>query len=267
MTRITKMGGRKAPLKASNYFDDDTAAPSAVKAESADAATAANDGSGNAADADNAAASAAPPAKSLQSRLKLLRLKIKKTTNTDRQSTLRAEMRDVERRIREENGRRGGNQSHAQVRAAASASGANSSALGTKRKREEDMASAEANPWKRMEADRRSSRALQQSTDRRERRANERASSTVCFACRAKGHSAKDCPQNLNANASALGADSAKAGMRGKEAVGICFRCGSTEHSLKACRKSKKMREDGGGEKLPYATCFVCGEKVSQRAD
>lgn len=293
MTRITKMGGRKAPLKATDYFADkdvDTNTDADPKVEAQQQTSTSSD-SATASPTPASTASPAQSSKSLQSRLKLLRLKIKKTTSMEKQNSLRTEMKDVERRIREENGRQGatgGRDNTHTLNRNKWASGANGSALGDKRKRKrgEDGAGAtetwadEVNPWKRMEAGEfqcagealcaerltsyyafpeRRSKSLQASTDRREKRAAERASSTRCFACRSLGHSAKECPEALNANSTSLNSD--KSGVRGKEAVGICFRCGSTEHTLKMCKKSKKM--EGGTEKLPFATCFVCGTKVS----
>ncbi|KAJ1020145.1 hypothetical protein NDA16_004425 [Ustilago loliicola] len=94
---------------------------------------------------------------------------------------------------------------------------------------------------------------------RREERADQRQSKLKCFACRGMGHSAKDCPNALDAQSISL-KNSDNAGgdtpMIGRDAVGICFRCGSTEHTLSKCRKSALKNDE-----LPYATCFICHSK------
>lgn len=100
------------------------------------------------------------------------------------------------------------------------------------------------------------------SEDRRQKRVNERQANTICFACRGKGHAAKDCP---DAN---LALDNAQE----KAPMGICYRhaspiacpqrayclrrCGSAKHSLKRCRKPENPDDP-----LPFATCFVCSGK------
>ena len=94
---------------------------------------------------------------------------------------------------------------------------------------------------------------------RREERAEQRQSKLKCFACRGMGHSAKDCPNALDAQSISLKTDSATASdspMIGRDAVGICFRCGSTEHTLSRCRKPALK-----GDELPFATCFICHSK------
>lgn len=118
---------------------------------------------------------------------------------------------------------------------------------------------------------------------RREARAAERAANTKCFACRQTGHAARDCPERVgngpaidptaldgdvdatvasggdeSSNAPAQDAESTRK-IAGKDAVGICFRCGSTQHILAKCRRPPPRV----GDDLPFATCFVCGAKVS----
>lgn len=66
-----------------------------------------------------------------------------------------------------------------------------------------------------------------------------------CFVCRELSHSAKDCPQRVGD------------GAQGKDTVGICFRCGSTEHTLSQCKRSRHA-----GDELPFATCYICTNKV-----
>ncbi|CBQ70941.1 conserved hypothetical protein [Sporisorium reilianum SRZ2] len=94
---------------------------------------------------------------------------------------------------------------------------------------------------------------------RREERAEQRQAKLKCFACRGMGHSAKDCPNALDAQSISLKTDTASSTdtpMIGRDAVGICFRCGSTEHTLSKCRKPT-LKNDA----LPYATCFICHAK------
>lgn len=94
---------------------------------------------------------------------------------------------------------------------------------------------------------------------RREERAEQRQSKLKCFACRGMGHSAKDCPNALDAQSISLKAGDNNGGdapMIGRDAVGICFRCGSTEHTLSKCRKPALKNDE-----LPYATCFICHSK------
>ncbi|KAG0001279.1 hypothetical protein BGZ79_004860 [Entomortierella chlamydospora] len=71
---------------------------------------------------------------------------------------------------------------------------------------------------------------------RRLRRQKEKANASVCFACRKKGHSAKDCKESSG--------------------VGLCYNCGSAEHTTKDCKKLSK-----DGNKFKFATCFVCKEQ------
>ncbi|KAF8212169.1 hypothetical protein K438DRAFT_1708431 [Mycena galopus ATCC 62051] len=78
---------------------------------------------------------------------------------------------------------------------------------------------------------------------RRLQRIAERNAATTCFACRLKGHSARDCP-------------SSQSGGKSNSAVGICYRCGSTQHSLSRCKKPTDPSNP-----LPFASCFVCTGK------
>lgn len=57
---------------------------------------------------------------------------------------------------------------------------------------------------------------------RRLKRIRERHADTICFACREKGHAAKDCP----AGDTALEGDDANntRNALGKDAVGMCYR-------------------------------------------
>ncbi|TFK66551.1 hypothetical protein BDN72DRAFT_771846, partial [Pluteus cervinus] len=81
---------------------------------------------------------------------------------------------------------------------------------------------------------------------RRQKRIDERNAETTCFACREKGHSAKDCPVT---NDHGDGGSS-------RSVVGICYRCGSTRHNLARCKKPTNPDNP-----LPYASCFVCSGK------
>ncbi|KZT43580.1 hypothetical protein SISSUDRAFT_1040026 [Sistotremastrum suecicum HHB10207 ss-3] len=87
------------------------------------------------------------------------------------------------------------------------------------------------------------------SESRREKRIAERLSSVTCFACREKGHEAKNCPSDIPA---------APSGVRNKDGQGgksICYRCGSDRHTLSKCKKPQL--EDNA---LPFAHCFVCSQ-------
>lgn len=62
---------------------------------------------------------------------------------------------------------------------------------------------------------------LLSSEARRQKRTQQRFADTTCFACREKGHAAKDC---LNAKI-AGGVDGTETKSGGKGMVGICYRC------------------------------------------
>ncbi|KAJ6625841.1 hypothetical protein B0H10DRAFT_1718859, partial [Mycena sp. CBHHK59/15] len=81
---------------------------------------------------------------------------------------------------------------------------------------------------------------------RRQKRIEERNATTTCFACREKGHAARDCPSSQPDGA----------GGKSKSAVGICYRCGSTKHTLSRCKKPTDLLNP-----LPFASCFVCSGK------
>eukprot|EP00977_Amphora_coffeiformis_P013182 scaffold3402_cov169-Amphora_coffeaeformis.AAC.25 len=69
----------------------------------------------------------------------------------------------------------------------------------------------------------------------------------VCFHCRERGHAVEHCPSVTVGNKGPRGAGRSK----------CCYKCGSTEHGLGAC----PQRNEGEANDLPFATCFVCGEK------
>jgi zinc finger CCHC domain-containing protein 9 len=132
----------------------------------------------------------------------------------------------------------------------------------------------------------------QKTEDRRQGRVQDRNSNTTCFACRAKGHAAKDCPNVLLAAANTdLGHEEVeeqpsgdsrglkrKKGKKGADLAGSsgrCYRqvskvpyialtdfdvpasllrCDSSEHPLSRCPKPPSVG-------LPYAHCFICLEK------
>ncbi|KIK70827.1 hypothetical protein GYMLUDRAFT_148923 [Collybiopsis luxurians FD-317 M1] len=79
---------------------------------------------------------------------------------------------------------------------------------------------------------------------RRLQRIAEKNAATTCFACREKGHAAKDCPKGRNGEGS------------NPKQVGMCYRCGSTRHSLSRCKKPEDPLNP-----LPHASCFVCNGK------
>ncbi|KAH7923147.1 hypothetical protein BV22DRAFT_1015989 [Leucogyrophana mollusca] len=87
---------------------------------------------------------------------------------------------------------------------------------------------------------------IKRSEDRRLKRISERQADTICFACREKGHAARDCPK----------AGDGKGKKGGEKVVGICYRCGSNRHGLSRCKKPEDPLNP-----LPFASCFVCSGK------
>lgn len=61
---------------------------------------------------------------------------------------------------------------------------------------------------------------------RRLQRIAEKNANTTCFACREKGHAARDCPTNENGDAES-------------KPVGMCYRCVSLSYSLRPCLNSE----------------------------
>ncbi|KAF5359837.1 hypothetical protein D9756_003578 [Leucocoprinus leucothites] len=104
--------------------------------------------------------------------------------------------------------------------------------------------------WKEMEKQKRQ-RRLTPSELRRQKRIDARMAETTCFACREKGHAAKDCPK-----AQGEGVDGKPGTGKGKNVMGICYRCGSTRHTLSRCNKIVDESNP-----LPFASCFVCNGK------
>ncbi|THV07643.1 hypothetical protein K435DRAFT_709696 [Dendrothele bispora CBS 962.96] len=84
---------------------------------------------------------------------------------------------------------------------------------------------------------------LSSSEKRRQKRVSEKQATTTCFACREKGHSARNCPKTGD-------------GDQSKKVVGMCYRCGSTRHTLSRCKKPEDLSNP-----LPFASCFVCNGK------
>ncbi|TCD70351.1 hypothetical protein EIP91_003703 [Steccherinum ochraceum] len=85
---------------------------------------------------------------------------------------------------------------------------------------------------------------------RRVQRQQDRNADTTCFACREKGHAARDCPKAL---ASEGGTEGGKRPKQNRSVVGICYRCGSKRHNLSRCREPVDPANP-----LPFASCFVC---------
>ncbi|TBU32132.1 hypothetical protein BD311DRAFT_751359 [Dichomitus squalens] len=91
------------------------------------------------------------------------------------------------------------------------------------------------------------------SEQRRLKRIDHRHSETICFACREKGHTARDCTNSIAADA--LGGEPGKS-KSGRDTVGICYRCGSRRHTLSRCKEPVNPESP-----LPFASCFVCSGK------
>ncbi|ORY28290.1 hypothetical protein BCR39DRAFT_535329 [Naematelia encephala] len=97
----------------------------------------------------------------------------------------------------------------------------------------------------------------------RAKRVDQRYASTTCFACRAVGHAAKDCPNVLLASRGQGGEDlgeesnvgmKRKRGKQGGEVTGgKCYRCNSIDHSLSQCPEPIDASDP-----TPFATCFIC---------
>ncbi|KAG8960317.1 hypothetical protein FRC03_006771 [Tulasnella sp. 419] len=88
------------------------------------------------------------------------------------------------------------------------------------------------------------------SEKRRLKRIAERHADTICFACRERGHSSKECPTAPQSDR--IEQLEAK-GIHGRAVGGICYRCGSTRHRLNRCKKPENPNDP-----LPFAACFVC---------
>ncbi|KAL5528740.1 hypothetical protein ACEPAF_7877 [Sanghuangporus sanghuang] len=88
------------------------------------------------------------------------------------------------------------------------------------------------------------------SEQRRLQRKQEKLANTTCFACREKGHAAKDCPKVKSSQTS--GNRAGKSNL----ITGICYRCGSSKHTLSRCKKPENPDNP-----LPYASCYVCSGK------
>lgn len=225
-----------------------------------------------------------PTVEKLLKRAKLLKLKAKKAKNEESKKRFQRMTRDVERQVEEMFGsfeygpkgqliRLGAPQtdtmwqsrhkgqdwsatasSHGGDGGWGARAGGHSNGAGGYSQNDNYKSSSNGSHWGKTDEEKRMDRR----DARREERAEQRQSKLKCFACRGMGHSAKDCPNALDAQSISLKADTAPSDspMIGRDAVGICFRCGSTEHTLSKCRKPA-LKNDA----LPYATCFICHSK------
>ena len=108
---------------------------------------------------------------------------------------------------------------------------------------------------------------------RRQKRIDQKLAETTCFACREKGHAAKDCPTVQKSTED----DDGEEEKTETKVVGICYRwnllsqlsmgrinqtngtwyrCGSKKHNLSRCKKPSDPTNP-----YPYASCFVCQGK------
>ncbi|KIM45524.1 hypothetical protein M413DRAFT_342817 [Hebeloma cylindrosporum] len=101
---------------------------------------------------------------------------------------------------------------------------------------------------------------------RRLKRIKQKNSDTVCFACREKGHAAKDCPTANKTDSQGEGGTQNIVGICYRWVMGstfeficshfIIYRCGSKKHSLSRCKKPSNPADP-----FPHASCFVCNGK------
>ncbi|KAI0688189.1 hypothetical protein BC835DRAFT_1408157 [Cytidiella melzeri] len=91
------------------------------------------------------------------------------------------------------------------------------------------------------------------SEQRRLRRQDDILAETICYACREKGHAARNCPKAIASDALASEVGRPKLG---KQVVGICYRCGSRKHNLARCPKPVDPENP-----LPFSSCFVCSKQ------
>ncbi|KZT68266.1 hypothetical protein DAEQUDRAFT_728076 [Daedalea quercina L-15889] len=105
----------------------------------------------------------------------------------------------------------------------------------------------------------RDAQACKEASERRRlKRKDQRTADTVCFACREKGHAARDCTVSLKPSGQG-GEANTKIGVQkrvAKNVVGICYRCGSRKHNLSRCQEPVDPLDP-----LPFAACFVCSGK------
>ncbi|KZT06286.1 uncharacterized protein LAESUDRAFT_743455 [Laetiporus sulphureus 93-53] len=94
---------------------------------------------------------------------------------------------------------------------------------------------------------------------RRLKRRADLTADIVCFACREKGHAARDCTKAISLAGKLDEEDTGhgRSGIKtGRNAVGICYRCGSRRHNLSRCKHAPDPSNP-----LPFASCFVCSGK------
>jgi zinc finger CCHC domain-containing protein 9 len=89
---------------------------------------------------------------------------------------------------------------------------------------------------------------------------------TICYACRKRGHTISECPHNKNKGGSSSSSSSCSNANKKTFQSSICYKCGKSTCSLKTCPLLTKEEKKGDRLNyhimdLPFATCFICGEK------
>lgn len=248
MTRYAKLGGRKPQYSKSTaeLAEEGQASHKEAAASTSAVEKVATEDVGNieVGKAEGESEGAALEPSKLFKRVKLLKLKAKKATTSERRAAIQAQIRTLEKQVHEVNGKRG---VKGIERVSEKGKAADSAVTVDGRERTEASRGI-TNPWKAMEAERRAKSDVR-SAVRREKRAEQRELAVRCYACRQMGHSARDCPESQ--------ANVEKGELPIEATVVCCYRCGSTQHTLAKCRKPAPTT----GSDLPFAHCFLCQKR------